>query len=71
VAPLEDPVTSEGVFVLSNSPQKTDEPTEHGVPCGHPAGSREKVEAIRLRYEKGLILWHPQDDKTILKQVPK
>ena len=30
-------------------------------PCGHPAGSLGRLEAMRIREELGQSLWHPQD----------
>ena len=37
------------------------EPIKAQKPCGHPAGSSGKLEAMRLRVELGQSLWHPQD----------
>ena len=37
------------------------EPIKAQKPCGHPAGSSGKLEAMRLRAELGQSLWHPQD----------
>ena len=37
------------------------EPMPAVEPCGHPAGSLGRLEAMRLRAELGQSLWHPQD----------
>ena len=37
------------------------EPVKAQKPCGHPAGSLGKLEAMRIREELGQSLWHPQD----------
>ena len=34
-------------------------------PCPHAAGSREKIDFMRERYEAGLPLHHPDDNPTI------
>ena len=37
------------------------EPRPAVEPCGHPAGSLGRLEAMRIRVELGQSLWHPQD----------
>lgn len=37
------------------------EPVKAQTPCGYPAGSLGKLEAMRLRAELGQHIWHPQD----------
>ena len=37
------------------------EPRPAVEPCGHPAGSLGRVEAMRIRAELGQHIWHPQD----------
>ena len=37
------------------------EPGPAVEPCGYPAGSLGKLEAMRIREELGQSLWHPQD----------
>ena len=37
------------------------EPSPAVEPCGHPAGSLGKLEAMRRRAELGQHIWHPQD----------
>ena len=37
------------------------EPSPAVEPCGYPAGSLGKLEAMRIREELGQSLWHPQD----------
>ena len=34
-------------------------------PCSHPAGSNEKIDFMRRRYEAGLPLHHVEDNPTI------
>lgn len=34
-------------------------------PCPHAAGSRDKIDFMRERYEAGLPLHHPEDNPTI------
>ena len=36
-------------------------PVKAQKPCGYPAGSLGKLEAMRIRVELGQSLWHPQD----------
>ena len=37
------------------------EPLPALEPCGYPAGSLGRLEAMRIRAEAGQSLWHPQD----------
>ena len=37
------------------------EPVKAQRPCGYPAGSLGKLEAMRRRAELGQHIWHPQD----------
>ena len=39
------------------------EPRPAVEPCGHPAGSLGRLEAMRLREELGQSLWHPKDSE--------
>ena len=41
------------------------EPSPAVEPCGHPAGSLGKVEAMRLRAELGQDIWHPKDSEAM------
>ena len=41
------------------------EPSPAVEPCGHPAGSLGKLEAMRLREELGQSLWHPKDSEAM------
>ena len=54
-------------FVTSLPPLgglKLEERTD--APCYAPAGSKERVEAYRQRWEAGLPLWHPGDSSEVL-----
>ena len=44
------------------------EPDRIPTPTAAPAGSKEKVEVLRQRVEKNEQLWHPNDDKTMVKR---
>jgi hypothetical protein len=44
------------------------EPDRTPTPTNAPAGSKEKVEVLRKRVEKNEQLWHPNDDKTMVKR---
>jgi hypothetical protein len=44
------------------------EPDWIPAPTAAPAGSKEKVEVLRQRVEKNEQLWHPNDDKTMVKR---
>ena len=41
------------------------EPVKAQKPCGHPAGSLGKLEAMRIREELGQSLWHPKDNEAM------
>ena len=41
------------------------EPLPAVEPCGHPAGSLERLEAMRRRAEAGQSLWHPRDSQAM------
>ena len=41
------------------------EPSPAVEPCGYPAGSLGRLEAMRLRAELGQSLWHPQDNEAM------
>ena len=41
------------------------EPLPAVEPCGYPAGSLGKVEAMRRRAELGQHIWHPKDSEAM------
>jgi len=42
------------------------DPRSAAVPCPYPAGSIERVEAMRVRVELGQSIWHPGDSTKIV-----
>ena len=41
------------------------EPSPAVEPCGYPAGSLGKLEAMRTRAELGQHIWHPKDSEAM------
>ena len=54
-------MTNSAEYIAQHGNSDDYEPIKAQKPCGHPAGSLGKLEAMRLRAELGQSLWHPQD----------
>ena len=54
-------MTSSAEYIAQHGNSDNYEPRPAVEPCGHPAGSLGKLEAMRIRAELGQDIWHPQD----------
>ena len=54
-------MTNSAEYIAQHGNSDDYEPSPAVEPCGHPAGSLGKLEAMRIRAEAGQSLWHPQD----------
>ena len=54
-------MTSSAEYIRLHGHSDDYEPVKAQKPCGHPAGSLGKLEAMRRRAELGQSLWHPED----------
>ena len=58
-------MTSSAEYIRLHGNSDDYEPVKAQKPCGHPAGSLGKLEAMRLRAELGQHIWHPQDNEAM------
>jgi hypothetical protein len=58
-------VTNSAEYIRLHGHSDDYEPSPAVEPCGHPAGSLGKVEAMRLRAELGQDIWHPKDSEAM------
>jgi hypothetical protein len=56
-------MTSSAEYIAEHGNSDDYEPSPAVEPCGHPAGSLGKLEAMRLRAELGQDIWHPKDSE--------
>ena len=54
-------MTSSAEYIAQHGNSDNYEPSPAVEPCGYPAGSLGKLEAMRRRAELGQDIWHPQD----------
>ena len=54
-------MTNSAEYIAQHGHSDDYEPLPAVEPCGHPAGSLGRLEAMRLRAELGQDIWHPQD----------
>ena len=54
-------MTNSAEYIAQHGNSDDYEPSPAVEPCGHPAGSLGRLEAMRIRVELGQSLWHPQD----------
>ena len=58
-------MTSSAEYIRLHGNSDDFEPLPAVEPCGHPAGSLERCEAMRRRAELGQSLWHPHDNQAM------
>ena len=58
-------MTNSAQYIAQHGHSDDYEPSPAVEPCGHPAGSLGKLEAMRLRAELGQHIWHPQDNEAM------
>ena len=58
-------MTNSAEYIRQHGHSDDYEPSPAVEPCGHPAGSLGKLEAMRRREELGQSLWHPQDNEAM------
>ena len=58
-------MTSSAEYIRLHGHSDDYKPSPAVEPCGHPAGSLGRLEAMRLRAELGQSLWHPQDNESM------
>ena len=58
-------MTNSAEHILLHGHSDDYEPVKAQKPCGHPAGSLGKLEAMRIREELGQSLWHPKDNEAM------
>ena len=54
-------MTNSAEYIAQHGNSDDYEPGPAVEPCGYPAGSLGKLEAMRRRAELGQHIWHPQD----------
>ena len=54
-------MTNSAEYIAQHGHSDDYEPLPAVEPCGYPAGSLGRLEAMRRREELGQSLWHPQD----------
>ena len=54
-------MTNSAEYIAQHGNSDDYEPSPAVEPCGYPAGSLGKLEAMRTREGLGQSLWHPQD----------
>ena len=54
-------MTNSAEYIAQHGNSDDYEPLPAVEPCGYPAGSLGRLEAMRRRAELGQSLWHPQD----------
>ena len=54
-------MTNSAEYIAQHGHSDDYEPSPAVEPCGYPAGSLGKLEAMRHRAELGQHIWHPQD----------
>ena len=54
-------MTNSAEYIAQHGHSDNYEPGPAVDPCGHPAGSLGRLEAMRRRAELGQSLWHPKD----------
>lgn len=60
-------MTEDDVGAVQDRPRIKPPTKAATLPCTYPAGSRERVEAYRLRVERGERVFHDSDAKTIIR----
>ena len=58
-------MTSSAEYIAQHGNSDDYEPSPAVEPCGHPAGSLGKLEAMRIREELGQHIWHPKDSEAM------
>ena len=58
-------MTNSAEYIAQHGNSDDFEPLPAVAPCGYPAGSLGRLEAMRLRAEAGQSLWHPQDNEAM------
>ena len=58
-------MTNSAEYIAQHGHSDNYEPLPAVEPCGHPARSLGKLEAMRLRAELGQHIWHPQDNEAM------
>ena len=58
-------MTNSAEYIAQHGNSDDYEPSPAVEPCGYPAGSLGKLEAMRLRAELGQHIWHPQDNEAM------
>ena len=58
-------MTNSAEYIAQHGNSDDYEPLPAVEPCGHPAGSLGRLEAMQRRAEAGQSLWHPQDNQAM------
>ena len=58
-------MTNSAQYIAQHGHSDGYEPSPAVEPCGYPAGSLGKLEAMRTRAELGQSLWHPKDSEAM------
>lgn len=62
-------MTNSAEYIALHGNSDDYEPLPAVEPCGYPAGSLERCEAMRRRAEAGQSLWHSQDSQAMASQA--
>ena len=58
-------MTNSAEYIAQHGHSDDYEPRPAVEPCGYPAGSLGRLEAMRIRAELGQSLWHPKDSEAM------
>jgi hypothetical protein len=58
-------MTNSAEYIAQHGNSEDYEPSPAVEPCGYPAGSLGRLEAMQRRAELGQSLWHPQDNQAM------